>query len=185
MTEKISIDALNAHLGVDGWSAMKSLTADEVNSVVRELLSYRTAANPLQAVVDRFPGVKVKPIEFKGPGDEQVYYGEQGGFVYTVRPPSRTPGWRVWVALTAKDSIQSMVGGLIVTMKAETREAAFAAAQADFERRILSALETTPAPVSEITEEMVKKAWVAFDQKAGYSKLERLRAAVTAAMGGK
>jgi hypothetical protein len=52
-----------------------------------------------------------------------------------------------------------------------------------YERRILSAIEA-PAAASEVTDEMVQKAWEAYDAKSGYSKPERFRAALTAALKG-
>lgn len=63
----------------------------------------------------------IKPLEWKGIDNDDAY-GEQGSFIYTVRPPNRTPGWRVWVAL----------------------EAAISVAEADYERRVLSALAPQP-----------------------------------------
>lgn len=55
-----------------------------------------------------------------------------------------------------------------------------------FAQAIRSALEaTTPQEVpSEVTDSMVERAWDAYDAKSGYSKPERFRAALTAALKG-
>lgn len=42
----------------------------------------------------------------------------------------------------------------------------------------------TPAAASEVTDIMVQKAWEAYDANGGYSKPERFRAALTAALKG-
>lgn len=69
---------------------------------------------------------------------------------YIIAEPDRTRGWRVWANLTDINSngMATSIGGHIVTMKAESRDAAIAAAQADYESRILSALPTKPEAVS-------------------------------------
>jgi hypothetical protein len=41
-----------------------------------------------------------------------------------------------------------------------------------------------PAAASEVTDDMVQKAWEAYDAKSGYSKPERFRAALTSALKG-
>lgn len=69
--------------------------------------------------------------------------------------PNRTPGWRVWV----RPNMGSMqvIGGGIVTVRAKDRDEAIAAAQADYERRIMSAL--SPSPVG-VTEQMLIDAFM-------------------------
>lgn len=101
----------------------------------------------------------IKPLEWKGP-DENTAYGEQAGFIYTVMSPNRTPGWRVWVNVKSLSGMVGSVGGVIITMEAESREAAFAAAQADYERRVLSALAPLP-PASDLEprQEAVDGIW--------------------------
>jgi len=84
--------------------------------------------------------VAVKPLVWEGSE------GQGGGFVYNIAEPDRTVGWRVWGKMTGLGSVVASVGGVIVTMKAKDREAAIAAAQADYEQRIRSALVKAPAP---------------------------------------
>lgn len=90
-------------------------------------------------------GVVVKPLEWAG------NEGRRAGLKYIIAEPDRTRGWRVWANLTDINSngMATSIGGHIVTMKAESRDAAIAAAQADYESRIISALTQLPArPVS-------------------------------------
>lgn len=141
---------------------------------------------PLYASPQPNKGEVVKPLEWKGP-DENTAYGEQGGFIYTVMSPNRTPGWRVWVHLKSLSKFAGSVGGIVITAKAENREAAMAAAQADYETRIRSALVSQPAP-KEITDEMVERAYEAFVAACEWSDWDEpevrgyVRAALEAAM---
>ncbi len=108
---------------------------DNISELIREAVQSLRAQG----------GVRVKGLEWHGDS------GQGSGFKYVIAEPSRTPGWRVWAYLTnlGMNAMATSIGGHIVTMKAENRDAAKAAAQADYERRILSSLEASPAPVSE------------------------------------
>lgn len=76
--------------------------------------------------------MKIKPLKWTGNN------AIGGGYIYEISEPSRTPGWRVWVR-PDMGTVQ-VVGSGIVTVKAKDRDDAIAAAQADYERRILSAI---------------------------------------------
>jgi hypothetical protein len=99
-----------------------------------------------QRIVDRFSAahppeaapVAVKALEWKHMS------GRGGGYLYTVKEPKMTRGWRVWVQA---DSPMMAIGGVVITMTAATYEDAKAIAQADYESRIRSAL--LPAPSQE------------------------------------
>lgn len=69
-------------------------------------------------------GVKVKELEWVGPDSDGEHYSKDGLFLYIVRPKYDSKGY--WLTNVGKYF--------------PTREAAKAAAQADYEARILSAL---------------------------------------------
>ncbi|UYQ71017.1 hypothetical protein OF122_13205 [Pelagibacterium flavum] len=123
------------------WLAASRLPGNEVKAI--EVCSVICAAKErleaLQSPADA--GVVVKPLEWVG------NEGRRAGLKYIIAEPDRTRGWRAWANLTDINSngMATSIGGHIVTMKAESRDAAIAAAQADYESRIISAL-TTPKP---------------------------------------
>lgn len=124
-------------------------------------------ATPAPQTAER---VRVKPLEWKplsNTGSESGFGG--GRSEYTLIPTQN--GWRVYGIPGESDG-----GTEFFTM-----ETAKAAAQADFERRILSAIEATP-PAPMVTEAMVEAALAAFKSAGRYASTRaRIKAALTAA----
>lgn len=89
-----------------------------------------------------------------------VFTGTCGDFTYTIAPPSMTKGWRVWHV--AKGSL----GSVIISMAAADETEAKAVAQADFERRILSALAAPPV------QGPMKAALIAKAREIGFLSVE-------------
>jgi hypothetical protein len=190
MTDKITMARLEEMVGA-GVPCVR-MRPDEEARLVQELRSYRTAAHPLQSVVDRFAGVKVKPLVWSGPeGDEgSDHIADTVAGRYLICQ-SREHGGKFRLLLSYASGSNLYQTQLL---DGATLAEAKAAAQADYERRILSALETTPAPVSEINEEMVERvmSWVRDDVLPAYGithtpdpeMVEGCRAALTAAIGG-
>jgi hypothetical protein len=116
---------------------------ETIRALLLELRAYRTAANPLQEVLGKFAGAKVKPLEWclYREFDNRFWRAEDplGGFAFIRVHTEDAEGQSSW----ASETFQT----------AKEAKAAFEARRSD---RILSALESTPAPVSEITEEMVE-----------------------------
>jgi hypothetical protein len=83
---------------------------------------------------------EVKALEWKPASDGVV--GRGGGYVYTVKSPNMTKGWRAWVAA---DGVAMSVGGTVVTMRGKDCDDAIAICEADYSSRILSALSHPPA----------------------------------------
>ncbi len=159
-TTHIPDEAVQA--AVDKWFEMYSGGAIPLPDHTRRMREAITAALPhLSAPC----AVEVVKLDWDG------LVGFVGSFSYVVAPPSFTKGWRVWGKISDKSA---SIGGVLITTTAANEEEAKAAAQADFERRILSCVVTKPVYVAavreqcaQIAEDFRDKHWIAHDIKIG------------------
>lgn len=93
--------------------------------------------------------VEVEKLEWDG------FVGFAGSFSYVVAPPSFTKGWRVWGKISDKSA---SIGGVLITTTAANEEEAKTAAQADFERRILSCVVTKTVDVAAVRKQAFEEA---------------------------
>jgi hypothetical protein len=123
--------------------------------------------------------VKVKPLEWSDvrQPDEEIRY-------HHIIAESPIGQWTIqWKGWKDYDDRTVFLGGDFVLNGGDILEAAKSAAQADYERRILSALEATP-PAPKVTEAMVDAASVAVNIgfRDFYIPRTTIRAALLAAL---